>query len=141
MGSTNMRRELAGIALTVFAIFLAGALFLQRETAGHASCFDATGVFGPVGTWMRCALLVSVGMPAAVLIALLPLVHALRLFGRMESATDRSWLVFLSGVAALLPVVLLAGLAFAAPAMADETKAAVIIFAVSPKSSRLLAQL
>ena len=104
MGSTNMRRELVGIALTVFAIFLFGALFLQRDPANAISCDYATGVFGPVGTWLRCTLLESVGMPAAVLVALLPLVHALRLFGRMESATDRSWLVFLGGVAALLPV-------------------------------------
>ena len=106
MGSTNMRRELVGIALTVFAIFLFGALFLQREPSGARSCLAAVGAFGPVGTIMRCGLLVSVGMPAAVLIALLPLVHALRLFGRMESSTDRSWLVFLGGVVALLPVAL-----------------------------------
>ena len=42
----------------------------------------------------------------ALLVPLAPAVHALRLFGRLESDTDRSWMVFLAGLAALLPVAL-----------------------------------
>ena len=45
MGS-HMKRELAGIALLLFAVFLAGALLFQRVPAG-GSCMDARGVFGP----------------------------------------------------------------------------------------------
>src|SRR6185503_884991 len=33
-------------------------------------------------------------------------VHALRLFGRLESDTDRSWMIFFAGMVVLLPVAL-----------------------------------
>ncbi len=46
------------------------------------------------------------GWPAAVMTPLVPAVHALRLFGRLESDTDRSWMIFFSGVVLLLPVAL-----------------------------------
>ena len=46
------------------------------------------------------------GWPAAILVPFVPAVHALRLFGRMKSDTDRSWMVFFAGAALLLPVVL-----------------------------------
>src|SRR5829696_6801936 len=82
---------------------MAGALVVQRGPAG-GSCLDAHGVFGPVGACLRSTLVFAVGMPAAALIPLIPLAHALRLFGRLERSTDRSWLVFLSGVVVLLPV-------------------------------------
>ena len=49
------------------------------------------------------------GWAGAVWLPLLPAVHALRLFGRMEERTDRSWLVFLAGLALLAPIA--AGLA------------------------------
>ena len=44
------------------------------------------------------------GWPAAALTPLVPAVHALRLFGRLESETDRSWMIFLAGVVVLLPI-------------------------------------
>ncbi|HET7456940.1 MAG TPA: DNA translocase FtsK 4TM domain-containing protein [Gemmatimonadaceae bacterium] len=103
-GSSHLKRELAGIALTLLAVFLAGALFVHHPDP-RGSCL-AGGVFGPVGGLMRCALVGAVGLPAAALVCLLPLVHALRLFGRMESRTDREWLVFVGGVVVLLPVVI-----------------------------------
>ena len=104
MGSSHLKRELSGIALLLLAVFMAGALVLHRPGPGGA-CM-AGGAFGPVGAGMRCALVALVGLPAAALACLVPLVHALRLFGRLESRTDRSWLVFLAGVVVLLPIVL-----------------------------------
>ena len=104
MGS-HVKRELAGIALLLLAVFVAGALLFQRVPPG-AGCMDARGAFGPVGTLTRCLVVGAVGLPAAALIVLLPLVHALRLFGRLEARADRSWLVFVGGLIVLLPVAL-----------------------------------
>ena len=47
-----------------------------------------------------------------MLLPLLPLVYALRVFRRIEADTDRSWLFFLGGVVLLLPVAI--GLALGA---------------------------
>ena len=104
MGS-HVKRELAGIALLLFGVFVAGALLFQQVPAG-GSCMDARGAFGPAGTLVRCLAVGAVGLPAAALIVLLPLVHALRLFGRLEARADRSWLVFVGGLIVLLPVAL-----------------------------------
>ena len=59
--------------------------------------------------WARaCAhcCTVSSGLPATILIPFVPAVHALRLFGRMRSDTDRSWMLFLAGATAVLPIAL-----------------------------------
>ncbi|HEX5435519.1 MAG TPA: DNA translocase FtsK 4TM domain-containing protein [Gemmatimonadaceae bacterium] len=104
------RRELAGIALFLFAIFLAAAIVLGRAHPGGASCWSVHGPMGPVGACLRVALLYWLGLPATLLIPLLPAVHALRRFGRVASETDRSWLLFLIGVIILLPVGLGLGL-------------------------------
>ena len=73
----------------------------------------APSAFGWIGTGVTSALRWLIGIPAAVLVPLVPLVHALRLFGAIEHDTDRSWLVFLGGVVALLPMAI--GLALGAP--------------------------
>ena len=114
MGNTSLRREVAGIALLLFALFLAGALLVPPGTAVYQSCTEARSVFGPVGACLRSGSRYLIGIPAALLLPLLPAVHALRLFGRLESETDRSWLVFLVGVVVILPVAL--GLARGVPA-------------------------
>jgi len=106
VGNTPLKREIAGIALLLFALFLAGAVIAPPGVAAGASCTTARGVFGPIGACLRSGLLQSIGVPAALLLPLAPAAHALRLFGRMESDTDRSWLVFLIGVVILLPVAL-----------------------------------
>jgi len=103
VGNTPLKREIAGIALLLFALFLAGALLVPPD-AQAASCASARGIFGPVGACLRSWSRDLIGIPTALLLPLLPAVHALRLFGRMESETDRSWLVFLAGVVVLLPV-------------------------------------
>ena len=44
MEPAPLRRELAAVALTLLAVFLAGALIFNAPDAGQ-SCLDATGVF------------------------------------------------------------------------------------------------
>jgi len=113
VGNTPLKREIAGIALLLFALFLAGAVLVPPGTAVYESCTAARSVFGPVGACLRSWSRDLIGIPAALLLPLIPAVHALRLFGRLESETDRSWLVFLIGVVVLLPVAL--GLARGVP--------------------------
>src|SRR3982074_3454662 len=68
---------------------------------------------GPVGRVLPEPLVAFFGWPAAALVPAVPAVHALRLFGRMESETDRSWMIFLAGVVAILPIAI--GLGINAP--------------------------
>ncbi len=103
-----MVRELAGVALAIVALFLAGSLLLMRVPDG-AACSAAIGPFGPVGGCVSWALLGFLGVAGAIVVPLIPLVQALRLFGRLAAAGDRQWLIFTSLLALLLP--LAAGLA------------------------------
>jgi DNA segregation ATPase FtsK/SpoIIIE, S-DNA-T family len=108
VGSSGLKRELVGSALLLFAIFLAGALVAYALAARGAG-----GAFGPLGDILAGPLVILLGWPAAALAPAVPAVHALRLFGRMESETDRSWMIFLGGVVVLLPIAI--GLAIGAP--------------------------
>ncbi len=103
MGGAQSRRELVGVALLLFAIFLAVAILGGHDAAG-GSCTRAASPMGPVGSCVRAGIVALLGVPAAILLPLIPAVHSLRLFGRMRSDTDRSWLFFLIGVVILLPV-------------------------------------
>jgi len=114
VGNTSLKREVAGIALLLFALFLAGAVLVPPGTAVYESCAAARSVFGPVGACLRSWSRELIGIPAALLLPLIPAVHALRLFGRLESETDRSWLVFLIGFVVILPIAL--GMARGVPA-------------------------
>ena len=119
MGSTPIRRELTGIALLLFAVFLAaalGALALAELRAG----VDVRGSMGWLGTMLAGPLVAFLGWPAAALVPTIPAVHALRLFGRLESEADRSWMIFLAGIVFVLPVAV--GLGTNAPR--GETSAA-----------------
>ena len=105
MGSTTLKREILGIALLLFAVFLAaafGALALAQIRHG----VSVQQSVGAVGNLLTRPLVLLVGWPAAILIPLVPAVHALRLFGRLESRTDRSWMIFFAGLVVLLPVAL-----------------------------------
>ncbi len=102
MGRGQLKRELAGVGLLVLGAFVIGAIAAER--AGVSGCTDAGRLFGPVGACTRAVLVGLVGVPAAILVAGAAMVHALRLLGRMEARTDRSWLVFLLGAVLLLPV-------------------------------------
>jgi S-DNA-T family DNA segregation ATPase FtsK/SpoIIIE len=104
----------------LFAIFLGGALLAGGGGAPWAptdthACGAVHGWFGPAGSCLRAYLQVFFGVPAALWLPLIPAIHALRLFGRMQETTDRSWLVFLAGGAILLPVALGLATATATP--------------------------
>jgi S-DNA-T family DNA segregation ATPase FtsK/SpoIIIE len=101
--SVKLQRELAGIALLLLALFAAGALAFQA-TPVDQSCLRSGGFFGPVGACMKIGLVALVGGPASVLLPLAAGVHGLRYLGRLESSTDRSWMIFLLGLALLLPI-------------------------------------
>ena len=98
----TLKRELQGIALLLFALFLAGALVLQGAALLRGGG-DLRVSFGWVGQVVALPLVQLLGWPAAALIPFAPGVHALRLFGRLDQRSDRSWMVFLLGFAALLP--------------------------------------
>jgi S-DNA-T family DNA segregation ATPase FtsK/SpoIIIE len=102
MGGT-LRRELTGIVLALLAVFVAGTLLLQ-PVPDEQSCWAMRGIFGPFGSCLKQGLRGLVGLPAAWLFPLAAGVHALRLLGRLGSGPDRSWMIFLLGVAALLPI-------------------------------------
>jgi S-DNA-T family DNA segregation ATPase FtsK/SpoIIIE len=116
VGSSGLRRELIGIALLLSAVFLAGALVSLAMAAPGAGAAVRSNV-GWVGWWLARPLVAFLGWPAAALAPAVPAIHALRLFGRLESETDRSWMIFLAGVVALLPIAI--GLALAAPVAAE----------------------
>ncbi|WP_310570418.1 DNA translocase FtsK [Gemmatimonas sp.] len=114
-----LRRELSAIALTLLAVFLTGALIFNAPDAGQL-CLEATGVFGPAGTWARCALVSTVGIPGAAIVALGCLVVALTLFGRIARADDASdWGVLFAGTVTLVPVAI--GLALGGEPSASDS--------------------
>jgi len=119
MDARVLRKELAAIGLLLTAVFVAGALVFQRVPAGGA-CLDAVGAFGPVGTYTRCALVTTVGVPGAALVALSCLIVALTLFGRLRQEDDdaREWGILLAGVIALVPIAI--GLALGGEAIATD---------------------
>jgi S-DNA-T family DNA segregation ATPase FtsK/SpoIIIE len=100
----RLKRELVGVVLLVFALFLAVTIVAGAGTSVTSSCIEAHGLMGPVGSCLRYGLFEFLGIPATILLPLVPAVHALRLFGRMRSDTDRSWMLFLAGLVVLLPV-------------------------------------
>jgi S-DNA-T family DNA segregation ATPase FtsK/SpoIIIE len=108
VGSSGIKRELIGIALLLFAVFV-GAALLSLALRGVGAGFD----MGPVGRILSEPLVTFFGWPGAALLPAVPAVHALRLFGRMESETDRSWMIFLVGVIGLMPIAI--GLGMNAP--------------------------
>ena len=105
MDARLLRREFAAIALTLLAVFLGGALIFQR-VPDAGGCLDAVGAFGPAGTWARCALVTTVGIPGAALVAAGCLVVGLVLFGRLRQRDDQAveWGLLFAGIVALVPL-------------------------------------
>jgi S-DNA-T family DNA segregation ATPase FtsK/SpoIIIE len=107
MLSAHVRRELAGIAMMLFAVFLAGALTVLA-LAELRSGVDVRGSVGWVGWYLARPLVVLIGWPAAALTPLAAAAYALRVFGRLgptdPAARRPSWMIFFAGLAALLPV-------------------------------------
>ncbi|MGK2960729.1 MAG: DNA translocase FtsK 4TM domain-containing protein [Gemmatimonadaceae bacterium] len=102
--SSALRRELWGIALILFALFLGGALTMQAVAILQGG--DVTQSFGWAGSLLAAPMVMLLGWPASALVPVALAAHALRLFGRLAERTDRSWMVFLLGLVALLPVAL-----------------------------------
>jgi len=101
--SSALAREIRGIVLLLFGIFLAGALAAQgiTELQGHGSI---KGNFGWIGALLARPIALLVGWPASALLPLALIAHALRLFGRLGERKDRSWMVFLFGMVVWLPI-------------------------------------
>jgi DNA segregation ATPase FtsK/SpoIIIE, S-DNA-T family len=98
-------------------VFLGGALVVYAA-ATIQKPFDTTPSIGWVGNWLVRPLIVFLGWPAAFLVPAVPIVHALRLFGRLESETDRSWMIFSGGIVFLLPIAIGLALPPAVPGLA-----------------------
>lgn len=105
MDTRLLRREFSAIGLTLFAVFISGALIFQRVPA-NGGCLDAVGVFGPLGTWVRCVLVTSVGIPGAALVAVGCMVVGIALFDRLREPDDQvvEWGLLFVGVVVLVPV-------------------------------------
>jgi S-DNA-T family DNA segregation ATPase FtsK/SpoIIIE len=104
--SPQLKRELTGIALLLFAVFLGGALAVLAVAQFRIgiSDIDVRANVGPVGYFLAYPLVRLVGWPAAAMAPLAPALHALRVFGRLSSDIDRKWLIFFAGVVVLLPI-------------------------------------
>src|SRR5688500_12298125 len=103
------------MALLLFAVFLGGALGVLAVAQLRAGV-DIRENVGPVGFYLAYPLVALVGWPAAAMAPLAPAVHALRVFGRLGSETDRKWMMFFAGVVVLLPI----GLALATHPLPGE---------------------
>src|SRR6185436_3177203 len=101
--SSALAREIRGIVLLLFGIFLAGALAAEGYTQLHGNG-NVKGNFGWVGALLAHPIALLLGWPAAFLLPVAPAAHALRLFGRLGERKDRSWMVFLLGMVVLLPI-------------------------------------
>jgi S-DNA-T family DNA segregation ATPase FtsK/SpoIIIE len=100
---SSLKREIVGIALLLFAFFLAaalGVLALAQLRFG----VDVRGNVGWVGWWLARPLVKLVGWPAASLTPLVPTVYSLGVFGRLESAQERKWMIFFAGLVVILPI-------------------------------------
>ncbi|HSJ62617.1 MAG TPA: DNA translocase FtsK [Gemmatimonadaceae bacterium] len=106
MGRDHLRRELAGVALALLAVFLLLAIALERAPLADAACVESTGPFGPIGSCLRHAAVSVLGVPAAVLLALALGVIAAGLLGRDLPGNERRWGAFVGGMVVLLPILL-----------------------------------
>src|SRR6266516_4051137 len=104
--SSALAREVRGIVLLLFGIFLAGALAAEGYTQLHGpGGGNVRGNFGWIGALLAQPIAQLLGWPAAALLPLALAAHALRLFGRLGQRKDRSWMVFLLGMVVLLPII------------------------------------
>jgi hypothetical protein len=107
VGNTSLKREVAGIALLLFRP-------VSRRRGARAAGDGGVRVVHGGEERLRACRRVPAKLVAradrdsrgAAAPRSFPAVHALRLFGRLESETDRSWLVFLIGFVVILPIAL-----------------------------------
>ncbi len=96
------RSELAGLAWLALGVFLGCALV--ATAIAHVVGRGDANVFGPLGAGIAHVLLLLFGWSGAVFVAMAPLAHALRGFGRLAPADDRRWLALLGGAALVAPI-------------------------------------
>ncbi len=106
MGRDTLRRELAGAALALLALFLLASIVLEKPVIAHSYCLQSRGLFGPIGSCLRNASVSLLGLPAAILLAVALGVVAARLLGRDLPGDERRWGAFVGGMVLLLPIVL-----------------------------------
>ncbi|HEY0996313.1 MAG TPA: DNA translocase FtsK 4TM domain-containing protein, partial [Gemmatimonadaceae bacterium] len=109
MGSSTFRREVAGIALSALALFLAGAL-ATLAWAQLRGGVDVAANVGGVGRFLAEPLVGFLGWAGAWLAPVAAAVAALRAFGLFahdegDADRGRAWFVFSAGLALILPVV------------------------------------
>src|SRR5438093_4494298 len=97
-----LQREVWGIALLFFALFLGGSLVAEGIAALRGADFRSS--FGWAGSLLAVPLVSFFGWPAAALLPIAAAAHALRVFGRLGPRTDRLWMAFLLGLVVLLPI-------------------------------------
>ena len=114
----SLKQELLGIGLLLFAVFLAASLASDALAALRAGVNMRASV-GILGSVLAVPIVWLFGWPAAALTPVVPAVHALRLFGRLESSADRSWMIFSAGVILLLPIALALALPAPEPGLAS----------------------
>ena len=98
-----MKRELSGVALLLLALFLAG-LLITYAIGTDGGLLEVRGAFGTVGAALVAPLVIALGWSGVVVLPVLPVVHGLRLLGRLDRSEDRSWLWFASGLMLLMPI-------------------------------------
>ncbi|MDQ6718184.1 MAG: DNA translocase FtsK [Gemmatimonadota bacterium] len=97
-----LRRELWGIALLLFALFLGGALIAEGIAALRGGDFRSS--FGWAGSLLAGPMVQFFGWPSAALLPIAAAAHSLRVFGRLDQRTDRLWMGFLLGLVVLVPI-------------------------------------
>jgi S-DNA-T family DNA segregation ATPase FtsK/SpoIIIE len=113
VGRDHLRRELAGVALALLAVFLLLSIALESAPLADAACVESRGPFGPIGSCLRHAAVSMLGVPAAVLLALALGVVAAGLLGRDLPGSERRWGAFVGGMVVLLPIILATALGVA----------------------------
>ena len=104
-----VKRELSGVGLLLLAFFLVG-LLMTYAISTDGGLLEVRGAFGTVGAAIVAPLVTVLGWSGVVFLPVLPVVHGLRLLGRLNRIEDRSWLWFTGGLMLLLPIGVALGL-------------------------------
>ena len=104
-----VKRELSGVGLLVLAPFLIG-LLMTYAIGTDGGLLEVRGAFGAIGAAVVAPLVAILGWSGVVFLPVLPAVHGLRLLGRLNRGEDRSWLWFVAGLLALVPIAFALGL-------------------------------
>ena len=98
-----VKRELSGVGLLLLALFLTG-LLMTCAIGTDGGLLEVRGAFGAIGAAIVAPLVTVLGWSGVVFLPVLPLVHGLRLLGRLNRSEDHSWLWFTAGLLLLVPI-------------------------------------